>query len=126
MKKLLLALILSVAFLGRAYAQIPEPFTPQNSAILLVDHQILTVHWVQSLPRQTLIGDVRVLARLGSAQGCISPSSSHPRWSRPVTDGNQILTELYPDFGTAEGQKAAQINMEEIISKLPTGEQGSR
>ncbi len=224
MKKILLALILSVTFLGHAYAQLPQPFTPQNSAILLVDHQNLTVDWVKSLPRQTLIGNIRVLARLGSemhiplvitstmettqvgptikdiqelapdayqkrvkrggtlsafldpafakavqatgrknliiaglttdiclmhtvesairlgyrvqvvadASGSMSSLADQVTWDRmrsigvTVTDGNQILTELYPDFGTAEGQKAAQINMEEIVSKLPTGEQSSR
>ncbi|MCE9577876.1 MAG: isochorismatase family protein [Deltaproteobacteria bacterium] len=35
-----------------------------------------------------------------------------------VTDGNQILSELYPDFGTPDGQKAMTINLEEIVSKL--------
>jgi hypothetical protein len=59
----------------------------------------------------------------------MSPLADQVTWDRMrsigaiVTDGNQVLTELYPDFGTSEGQKAAQINMEEIVSKLPTGEQ---
>lgn len=35
-----------------------------------------------------------------------------------VTGGNQILTELFTDFGTAEGQKAMKINLDEIVSKL--------
>lgn len=221
MKKTLLALTLSMLFLGQSNAQVPESFTPQNSAILLVDHQNLTVNWVKSLPQQTLIGNVRVLARLGSemhipliitstmettqvgptikdiqelapdayqkrirrggtlsafldpafvkavqatgrknliiaglttdiclmhtvesairlgyrvevvadASGSMSPLADQVTWDRMrsigaiVTDGNQVLTELYPDFGTSEGQKAAQINMEEIVSKLPTGDQ---
>lgn len=221
MKKTLFSIALALLSLGRAYAQVPDSFTPQNSAILLVDHQNLTVDWVKSIPRQTLLGNVRVLARLGSqmhiplvitstmettqvgptikdiqdlapdayqkrikrggtlsafldpafakavqatgrknliiaglttdiclmhtvesavrlgyrvevvadASGSMSQLADEVTWERMrsigaiVTDGNQVLTELYPDFGTPEGQKAAQINMEEIVSKLPTGEQ---
>ena len=224
MKKTLLALALSVLFLGRSYAALPPDFTPQDSAILLVDHQNLTVDWVRSLPRQTLIGNVRVLPRMGSemhiplvitstmettqvgptikdiqdlapdayqkrikrggtlsafldpafakavqatgrknliiaglttdiclmhtvesairlgyrvqvvadASGSMSSLADQVTWERmrsigaTVTDGNQLLTELYPDFSTPEGQKAAQINLEEIVSKLPAGEQSNK
>jgi hypothetical protein len=35
-----------------------------------------------------------------------------------VTGGNQLLSELYQNFGSAEGQVAMQINLEEIVSKL--------
>ncbi|GAC1340503.1 MAG: isochorismatase family protein [Acetobacteraceae bacterium] len=38
-----------------------------------------------------------------------------------VTVVNQVVTELVPNFGTPEGQKAQQIMADEIISKL--GEQ---
>ena len=197
-------------------AEVPPAFTPQNSAILLVDHQNLTVDWVHSLPRDTLIANVRVLARLGAdmhiplvitstmettqvgptikdiqelapeayahrvkrggtlsafldpafdkavkatgrknliiagltsdiclmhtvegalregyrvqvvadASGSMTALADQITWDRMralgavVTDGNQILTELYPDFGTTDGQKAAQINMQEVVSKL--------
>ena len=34
-----------------------------------------------------------------------------------ITDGNQILSELYTDFGSPEGQRAQQINLEEIIQR---------
>jgi nicotinamidase-related amidase len=36
-----------------------------------------------------------------------------------VTVTNQAVTELVNNFGTPEGQKAQQINMEEIIAKMP-------
>jgi nicotinamidase-related amidase len=39
-----------------------------------------------------------------------------------VTVGNQILAELYTDFGTEQGQKAQQINLEEIIAKMPAAQ----
>ena len=35
-----------------------------------------------------------------------------------ITGGNQVLTELFTDFGTEEGKRAMQINLEEIVSKL--------
>jgi nicotinamidase-related amidase len=35
-----------------------------------------------------------------------------------VTGGNQVLTELFTDFGTADGQKAMKINLDEIVSRL--------
>ena len=34
-----------------------------------------------------------------------------------ITGANMVLTELYTDFGTEEGQKAMQINLEEVVSK---------
>ncbi len=37
-----------------------------------------------------------------------------------ISDGNQVLSELFTDFGTELGQKAMQINMDEIISRMPT------
>ena len=201
---------------AQAMAEVPPSFTPANSAILLVDHQNLTVDWVKSLPRETMIANVRVLARLGSemhiplvitstmettqvgptikdiqdlapeayaqrvkrggtlsafldpafaqavkmtgrknliiagltsdiclmhtvesalrqgyrvevvadASGSMTALADQVTWARMreigavITDGNQVLTELYPDFGTAEGQKAAQINMQEVVAKL--------
>jgi hypothetical protein len=35
-----------------------------------------------------------------------------------VVSANSVLSELYSDFGSAEGQKAMQINLEEVVSKL--------
>ena len=38
---------------------------PTDSIILLVDHQKVTVDWVKSLPKETVIASCRVLARMG-------------------------------------------------------------
>ncbi len=38
---------------------------PTDSIILLVDHQTITVDWVKSLPKETVIASCRVLARMG-------------------------------------------------------------
>ena len=192
-----------------------ERFTPQNSAILLVDHQTMTVGWVKSLPKEVMVANVRMLARMGAdmniplvvtttieasvgltiqdvqdlapkafanrvkrggtlncfmekpfvdaikatgrknliiaglttdiclmhtvegalregytvqvvadACGSMSPLTDQLTFDRlrglgvVVTGGNQILTELFPDFGTADGQKAMKINLDEVVSKL--------
>ncbi|MBY0611560.1 MAG: isochorismatase family protein [Beijerinckiaceae bacterium] len=42
-------------------------FTPSNAAILLVDHQIMTLSWVKSLPKDTVIASCRTLARMALA-----------------------------------------------------------
>ena len=38
---------------------------PTDSIILLVDHQTMTIDWVKSLPKTTVIASCRVLARMG-------------------------------------------------------------
>ena len=61
---------------------------------------------------------------VADASGSMTALADQITWARMraigavITDGNQVLTELYPDFGTAEGQKAAQINMQEVVAKL--------
>ena len=44
-------------------------FTPDNSAIVLIDHQDMTVGWIRSLPREVTVANVRMLARLGNDMG---------------------------------------------------------
>ena len=185
-----------------------------NSAILLIDHQDMTVGWIQSQPKDLVVANVRMLARIGSELGVpllvtstmeqqigtnikdvqeTAPAAYAARVKRggtlncfldpafksavaklgrkslilaglttdiclfhtsvgalkegyevsivadacgsmsaladsvtfdrmrglgmTVTAGNQVLTELFTDFGTAEGQKAMKINLEEIVSK---------
>ncbi|MCX6046602.1 MAG: isochorismatase family protein [Chloroflexi bacterium] len=192
-----------------------EKFTPQNAAILLIDHQDMTVSWIKSLPKEVVIANVRMLARLGAelniphlvtstmednigtniqdiqataptayaqrikrggtlncfldenfraavkalgrknlimaglttdiclyhsavganeegytvqvvadACGSMSALADQLTYDRlrqagvVITGGNQVLTELYQDFGTEAGQQAMQINLQEIVSKL--------
>ena len=193
------------------------PFTPDDAAILLIDHQDMTVDWIRSQPKEVTVANVRMLARIGaemdvpllvtstmednigtnikdvqetapaayaarikrggtlncfldpafaeavkqlgrqrlimaglttdiclfhSARGALaagyevqivadacgssSPLADQTSFARlrglgaVITDGNQILSELFTDFGSERGQQAMQINMEEIISKMPT------
>jgi hypothetical protein len=44
-------------------------FTPDNAAIVLIDHQDLTVSWIYSQPQATTINNVRMLARVGAELG---------------------------------------------------------
>lgn len=189
-------------------------YTPQDCAILLIDHQDMTVGWINSQPRETCVNNVRMLARIGEELGVpllvtstmedqigtnikdiqeLAPTAYARRIPRggtlnifldpslvdavralgrqklvlaglttdiclfhsavgalesgydiqvvgdacgassqmadeltfarlralgaTITDGNQILSELYTDFGTPEGQRAQQINLEEIIQR---------
>ena len=191
-------------------------FTTDNAAIVLIDHQDMTVGWIRSQPQTTTVNNVRMLARVGAelgvphmvtstmedvigtnikdvqelapdayaarvkrggtlngfldpafvaavkglgrsnlilaglttdiclfhtARGAIdagyevqvvadacgssSVSSDELTFDRlralgaTITGGNQILSELFTDFGTEQGQKAQQINAEEIIAKMP-------
>ncbi len=196
----------------------PAPvFTPDNAAIVLIDHQDMTVGWIHSQPQATTVNNVRMLARIGADLGVplvvtstmedaigtnivdvqqLAPQAYADRIKRggtlnafldpafakavaglgrsnlilaglttdiclfhsargaldagyvvqvvadacgssstladevtfdrlralgaTVTVGNQILAELYTDFGTEQGQKAQQINLEEIIAKMPS------
>ena len=65
--------------------------------------------------------EVQVVA---DACGSSSVSSDQNTFDRlralgvTVTGGNQILSELFTDFGTPLGQKAQKINMDEIVSKM--------
>ena len=190
-------------------------FTPDNAAIVLIDHQDLTVSWIYSQPQATTVNNVRMLARVGAelgvphmitstmegaigtnikdvqelapdayaarvkrggtlnafldpafveavkglgrsnlilaglttdiclfhtsrgaieagyevqvvadACGSSSVSSDQNTFDRlralgaTVTGGNQILSELFTDFGTPQGQKAQKINMDEVVSKM--------
>lgn len=211
-------LLLTLVFTIPVFAQkslMSDTYTPQNSAILLVDHQKLTMDWLQSMPKDQVIANIRMLARLGgelhiptivtttletqvgptiqdiqdiipaqyanrikrggntncfldpnfvnavkntgrinliiaglttdiclfhtvegalkqgyhvwvvaTACGGMLPIDDELTFARLrslgviVSSGNQLLTQLYPDFGTADGQKAAKINLEEIVTKI--------
>ena len=46
-----------------------ERFRTDNTIIMLVDHQTMTIDWVKSLPKETTIASCRVLARMALAYG---------------------------------------------------------
>lgn len=48
-------------------SQSVSEFTIENSAIILVDHQVTTLSWVKSLPKETVIASCRTLAKMAIA-----------------------------------------------------------
>ncbi len=195
--------------------QIPSQFTPENSAILLVDHQTTTMNWIYSQDKTNVENNLRMLARIGSELEVpmlitttmeeqvgltfedvqkLAPTQFANRIKRggtincflddnfkaavkslgrkkliicglttdicllhtvqgalrneyevmvaadacgsmtkladdlsfaylrqfgvSVVSSNCVLSELYADFGSPDGQKAMQINLEEVVSKL--------
>lgn len=212
-------LLVSTIFSSNVYSQSNskkmEQFTPQNSAILLVDHQKSTMDWIYSQDKKGVENNLRMLARLGvdlnipllitttmedyvgaTYEGIqqVAPTQYANRVKRggtincfldpnfnqavknlgrkklfiaglttdicllqtvkgalnngyeviviadasgsmtkmadevsfdyfrqmgvKVYSSNAVLAELYPDFGTPEGQKAMQISIDEVVSKL--------
>ncbi|WP_298115618.1 isochorismatase family protein [Flavobacterium sp.] len=192
-----------------------ERFTPQNAAILLVDHQKMTMDWIYSQDKKNVENNLRMLSRIGAEAGVPllvtttmeeqvgltwegiqekAPKQFENRIKRggtldcfldnnfktavknlgkknliiaglttdicllhtvesavkegynvvvvadacgsmsPLADdvtfdalrqigvrvlsANSAVTELFPDFGTTDGQKVMQINLEEIVFKL--------
>ena len=60
---------MSVAFATSVYAQklpVPAQFTTQNCAILLVDHQKMTMDWIYSQDKKNVENNLRMLARMGA------------------------------------------------------------
>jgi len=225
-KRITLLTIVALLFTASAFAQKRnlekeqkpnklEQFSPQNSAILLIDHQKMTMDWIYSQDRKAVENNLRMIARLGvdlnipllitttmeeqvgpTFEGIQQVAPKHynnrvkrggtincfldPNFSAAVkalgkkklfiagltTDicllhtvqgavregyevivisdasgsmtkmadensfdyfrqmgvlvysSNSVLSELYPDFGTPDGQKAMQISLEEVVSKL--------
>lgn len=192
----------------------PPAVTPDNAAIVLIDHQDMTVSWIGSQPQETTVNVTRMLARVGTelgvpllvtstmedaigtnirdiqelapeayahrvkrggtlnafldpafraaleglgrqklifaglttdiclfhstvgaldagyevqvvadACGSSAPLSDAVTFDRlrslgaTITVGNQVLSEMFTDFGTEQGQKAQQINLDEIINR---------
>lgn len=189
--------------------------TTENAAIVLIDHQDMTIGWVKSQPQEVTVANVRALGRLGNDMGIpllvtttmegqvgtsiagiqeVAPTAYANRVRRggtlncfldpdftaavralgrpklimaglttdicmfhtavgalgegydiqivadacgsssavsdqvtfdrlrvlgaTITIGNQVLSELFTDFGTEQGQQAMQINLQEVVSRL--------
>ena len=45
---------------------IEQRFTPEDSIIMLVDHQTGTIDWVKSIPKETVVTNCRVLTKMAS------------------------------------------------------------
>lgn len=60
--------LVMIAVFGMSYAQQKkvQEFTPQNSAIILVDHQKMTMEWIYSQDRKNVENNLRMLSRIGA------------------------------------------------------------
>ncbi|MCZ8228526.1 isochorismatase family protein [Flavobacterium sp.] len=66
-----IALVLAAAiFSANVYSQAnlkkTNQFTPQNAAILLVDHQKMTMDWIYSQDKKNVENNLRMLSRIGA------------------------------------------------------------
>jgi nicotinamidase-related amidase len=66
---LVAALLVCAATVHADPKKLAERFTPQNSAVLLVDHQKLTVDWLKSQPRASFVQNLRMLTRISVEGG---------------------------------------------------------
>ncbi len=62
---LVVVVLVSAVSFGQT-AKVTAHFTPQNSAILLVDHQKMTMEWIYSQNKKNVENNLRMLARVGA------------------------------------------------------------
>ncbi|HLG77004.1 MAG TPA: isochorismatase family protein [Ktedonobacteraceae bacterium] len=72
-------------------------FTPEDSAILLIDHQDGTLKWVKSQPTTMTVANVRMLARLGAEVGMplIVSSTSEQQIGPNLRDIQELAPQQY-------------------------------
>jgi nicotinamidase-related amidase len=63
---LFLASIFTSAIYSQKNMNKTARFTPQNAAILLIDHQKMTMDWIYSQERKNVENNLRMLSRIGS------------------------------------------------------------
>ena len=74
-----------------------EKFTPENSAILLVDHQDMTVSWIYSQTQKAVVNNVRMLGRIGNDMKVplIITSTMEDAIGTNIKDVQQVAPEAY-------------------------------
>ena len=72
-------------------------FTPENAAILLIDHQDMTVSWIHSQPQSTTVNNVRMLARIGAELGVplLVTSTMEDAIGTNIKDVQELAPEAY-------------------------------
>ena len=63
---LLIAAVFAINVHAQTNSKKIEQFTPQNSAIILVDHQKMTMDWIYSQDKKNVENNLRMLARIGA------------------------------------------------------------
>lgn len=82
--------------------------TPENSIILLVDHQTGTIDWVRSLPKTTVIASCRVLTRM--ALDYSIPLVLTTTMEEFVGPTIQDIQELAPEAFAARFKRGGQLS----------------
>ncbi len=85
-----------------------ERFNIDQCAIMLVDHQTMTIDWVKSLPRATVIANCRVLARMAMTYGMpLVLTTTMEEYVGP-TIGD--ISELAPDAFSARYKRGGALS----------------
>lgn len=84
-------------------------FTPDDSAVLLIDHQVGTMSWVRSIPLEEMKGNAQALARAAKALGMplVLTSSLEDRAQGPLMEE---LQDIAPDEYTARIRRLGVVN----------------
>ena len=83
-------------------------FTPDNAAIVLIDHQDLTVSWIYSQPQATTVNNVRMLARIGAELGV--PHMVTSTMEDVIGTNIKDIQELAPDAYAARVRRGGTLN----------------
>ncbi len=84
-------------------------FTPQDSAVLLIDHQLGTMSWVRSVPLEQMRANALALARAAKAldMPLVLTSSLEDQMQGPLTEE---LAEIAPTEYEGRIQRSGMVN----------------
>ena len=85
-----------------------DRFTLDKSAIMLVDHQTMTIDWVKSLPQATVIASCRVLTRMATTYGMPLVLTTTMEDYVGPTIGS--ISELAPDAFAARYKRGGELS----------------
>ena len=85
-----------------------DRFTLDKSAIMLVDHQTMTIDWVKSLPQTTVIASCRVLTRMATTYGMPLVLTTTMEDYVGPTIGS--ISELAPDAFAARYKRGGELS----------------
>lgn len=75
----------------------PPAITPDDAAIVLIDHQDMTVGWIHSQPQETTVNTTRMLARVGAELGVplLVTSTMEDAIGTNIKDIQELAPEAY-------------------------------
>ena len=83
-------------------------FTTDNAAIVLIDHQDMTVGWIRSQPQTTTVNNVRMLARVGAELGV--PHMVTSTMEDVIGTNIKDVQELAPEAYAARVKRGGTLN----------------